>query len=100
AVVGQIGAAVPAVTAVWGTDWPQYVVAVLPASQAEFDANSGAGPGLDSIAAFATTDGDDPVHNTKTGRRLIVSASQLDTFTEVGQRIVLRHEISHLAAVD
>jgi len=97
---GEIDAAIPAVTAVWGTDWPQYVVAIVPGSQAEFDANSGAGPGLDSVAAFATTDGDDPVHNTRTGRRLLISPGELGRLSQVGQGIVLRHEITHLAAVN
>ena len=96
----QIDAAIPAVTAVWGSGWPQYVVAILPGSQAEFDANSGAGPGLDTVAAFATSDGDDPVHNTRTGRRLLISPTELGGLSIVGQRIVLRHEITHLAALD
>ncbi|MGN6608664.1 MAG: hypothetical protein ACTHMS_16850, partial [Jatrophihabitans sp.] len=92
-VIRDVDDAVPAVTAVWGTDWPRFVAVVVTASKAEFDATVGgtAGAGPDSVAALAVNDGTDPVHETTVGRRLVISPGELQRLSPIGRQILLRH---------
>jgi hypothetical protein len=96
----DIDRAVPAVSAVWGPDWPRYVVAIVPDSQAELAANSGTSASTDDLAALAVNDGTDPLTNHTRGPRLVVTPDQLSRLTATGRQIVLRHEIAHLASFD
>ena len=89
-------ASIPRVTQVWGP-WPERVAVLVPASAQEMSGLLGGGD-LSQIAAVATAelgggaDGYDP-----TGDRVVVNP---DTFTGLGQlgrRIVLTHEVTHVA---
>lgn len=94
-----VEAAVPAVTAVWGPDWVQDVAVIVPASDAELLAQSGESSDASlSVAAAAVSDGQDPVSGTVYGQRLIVNAAALAQLSPVGRQIVIRHEITHIAA--
>jgi hypothetical protein len=97
----DIDRAVPAVTAVWGPGWPQYVLAIVPDSQTEAADNGGTALGPDDdVAAVAVDDGRDPLHDTTTGRRLVITPGQLARLSDTGRRLVLVHEITHLATAD
>jgi hypothetical protein len=86
---------------VWGTGWPQYVVVIVPSTNAEYQANSGNGAGSgDSVAALAVNDGLDPVHETTIGRRLLIAPGKLGELSSLGRQIVLRHEVTHIADAD
>jgi hypothetical protein len=88
-------AGVAAVSAVWGTHWSQRVVVLIPASTAEYTALTGAA--VRETAAAAVTDGIDSGTGRPYGQRLVINPTQLGELSPVGQRIVLAHEITHLA---
>lgn len=92
---GDIDADVAAVTRVWGAGWSQRVVALLPASAAQFGALTGSG--VREVSAAAVTDGIDSVTGRPYGQRLVLNPAQLQRLSATGLRIVLTHEITHLA---
>jgi hypothetical protein len=94
-----VEAAVPAVTAVWGPAWSQDVAAVVPASQQELTAQTGQSSDVTTqVAAVAVSDGQDPVSGTVYGQRLLVNPGALARLSPLGRRIVIRHEITHIAS--
>jgi hypothetical protein len=93
--VADVDAAVGEVTSVWGTRWSQRVAVILPATAAEFTAESGvsasgAGADIAAVTVFET-----PADNS--GARVIVNPDSLGRLTALGRTIVLRHEITHVA---
>jgi hypothetical protein len=95
-----VDAAVPAVSKVWREPWTRYVAVVVPGSAAELDAAVGEASSLTTgVAAAAVSDPADPVTGAVTGQRLIVNPAALARLTDVGRQIVLRHEVTHMAAV-
>lgn len=96
ALARSVDAAVPAVTAVWGTDWNQQIAVVVSSSPAEFGALVGS-DGILDVSAAAVTAGIDPVSRAPYGQRLLLAPDTLARLSAVGQRIVLRHELTHLA---
>jgi hypothetical protein len=97
AVASAVDAAVPAVSAVWGTAWSQQVAVLVTGSDAAFQAAVGAPEQLEDVSAAAVTDGVDPVTHRAFGQRLVLAPDALGRLTAVGEQIVLRHEITHLA---
>lgn len=98
-VEATVEAAVPAVTAVWGPDWAQDVAVIVPASDAELLAQSGESSDASlTVAAAAVSDGEDPVSGAVYGQRLIVNSAALGQLSPIGQQIVIRHEMTHIAA--
>jgi hypothetical protein len=94
-----VDAAVPVVTSVWGAGWSQDVAVIVPSSEAELQAQ--AGESMDAtltVAAVAISDGQDPVSGQVYGQRLIVNPAALRQLSDLGQRIVIQHEITHIAA--
>jgi hypothetical protein len=89
-------AAVTAVTAVWGTGWTQRVAVVVPASTAEFDSLTGTA--ARDVSAAALTEGVDAASGEPYGQRLVLDPSELPRLTAAGRAIVMRHEVTHLAA--
>ncbi len=95
AVAARLPADVAAVTRFWGTDWNQSVLVIVASSDAEFDALAGSRGGSD-IAAVAVADavsGGAPV-----GQRVVVAAAAAERLTDTTLRVVLRHELTHVAA--
>lgn len=90
--IHEVDDAVTAVTAAWGTDWAQSVVVVIPGSQQEMSALIGDGLVLDRIAAVATA------ASSQAGQRVVVNPDNLDELGPEVRRVVIRHEIAHLAA--
>lgn len=94
-----VQAAVPAVTAVWGPDWSQDVAVVVPGSEEELRAQAGESSDVSlDVAAVAVSDGQNPLTGAVYGQRLIVNPGALARLSAVGRRIVIRHEITHIAA--
>jgi hypothetical protein len=98
-IAAAVDAAVPAVSAVWTPPWTRYVVVVVPGSAAELAATAGASSPLTTdVAAAAISDGADPVTGAVPDQRLIVDPDALARLTAIGTQIVVRHEVTHIAA--
>ena len=98
-VAADIGQAIDAVEAFWGTDWPHEIDVVATGSQQQFEAKAGGGSAAQwaDIAAIAVADRVDPAQRTALGQR-IVFAPGAAGMTERALRIVLTHELFHYAA--
>jgi hypothetical protein len=98
-VASDIGAAVDAVEAFWGVDWPREISIVAAASDGQFAAAAGGGPESQwaDIAAVTVADRVDPAHRVVVGER-IVFAPAAANMSERALRIVLTHELFHYAA--
>jgi hypothetical protein len=98
-VAADIGQAIDAVEAFWGTDWPHEIDIVATGSQQQFEANAGGGSAAQwaDIAAIAVADRVDPTQRAALGQR-IVFAPGAAGMTERALRIVLTHELFHYAA--
>jgi hypothetical protein len=97
-VAATVAAAVPAVSAVWGTDWSRDVAVVVPSTAAELSAQVGQSSEVTTdIAAVTVSDGQDPLSGTVFGQRLIVNPAALRRLSAVGRQITVRHEITHIA---
>jgi hypothetical protein len=92
-----VDAAIPAVSAVWGTDWSQRVAVLVPSDAKEFAAMVGENNTSPDVSAVAVTDGVDAASHKPYGQRLVMDPAALANLSTVGQRIVARHEITHLA---
>jgi hypothetical protein len=95
----DIGQAVQAVEAFWGTDWPHDIDVVATGSQQQFEERAGGGPAGQwaDIAAIAVADRVDPGRRIALGQR-IVFAPGAAGMSESSLRIVLTHELFHYAA--
>jgi hypothetical protein len=97
-VAAAVDDAVPAVSAVWPRPWTKYVVAVVPGSPEELTAEVGpSSPITSEVAAAAIADPANTVTGEVPGQRLIVNPDALAQLTAVGRRIVIRHEVTHIA---
>jgi hypothetical protein len=92
----QVDAAIPQVTRVWGGHWSQRVVVIVPTAATEFAALTGSG--VREVSAAAVTDGIDSGTDRPYGQRLVINPTQFDKLSALGRRIVLEHEITHLAS--
>ncbi len=90
--------AVPAVTAVWGPRWRRQVAVLLPDTQTEMAALVGERFALARIAAVAIADYTDARTGVARGQRVVVNPVNLNRLSPLGRRIVLRHEITHIAS--
>lgn len=96
--VAESDAAVPRVTAVWGRDWPQRVVVLVPSSQTELAKVVHDTGNLDQIAAVATAEvNTGPGRPDAVGDRVAVNPPNFRKLAAVGRRVVLTHEITHVA---
>lgn len=94
-----VDAAVPVVTSVWGNDWSQDVAVIVPSTDQELLAQAGQSSDATlTVAAAAVSDGQDPVTGAVYGQRLIVNPDALRQLSPVGQRIVVQHEMTHIAS--
>lgn len=93
----DVDAAVPRVTAVWGTGWPQQVAVVVPADQDELARLVTTRGSLSPIAALAVAG---PVRGgtARGGDRVVVNPVNMARLAAVGRRIVLTHEVTHVAS--
>ncbi len=98
-VAADIGQAIDAVDAFWGTDWPRVITVVATGSQPQFQTEAGGGPPARwaDIAAVAVADRVDPARRIAIGQRIVFAPGAAD-MSEQALRIVLRHELFHYAA--
>ena len=98
-VAADMGHAVDAVEAFWGTDWPHDVDVVATGSQQQFEARAGGGPAGQwaDIAAIAVADRVDPARRIALGQRIVFAPGAVG-MSERSLRIVLSHELFHYAA--
>lgn len=94
-------AAVPRVTAVWGKAWLQRVVVLVPTSQRQVSDLIGTRTALTQIAAVAVSQvaGSGGAYRA-VGSRIIVNPPNFDQLTSLGRRVVLAHEVTHIASRD
>lgn len=94
----ECDAAVPRVTAVWGSGWAQKVVLLVPDSSAELQRLVLDVGDVSNVAAVATAElidastGYHPV-----GDRVVVNPKNFRDLGPVGRRVVLTHEVTHVA---
>ncbi|WP_019630883.1 hypothetical protein [Actinomadura atramentaria] len=87
--------AVPAVTAVTGRNWARRVVALAPAQPSVAAALAGADQDLTQIAALATVA---PGGKGARGEdRVLISPGTFNRLNALGRRVVLTHELTHVA---
>lgn len=98
AVAAELDAAVAAVTAVWGQQWARRAAVILPGSLEEMRALVGPALAVDGIAAAAVADAVDLAAHTAVGQRVVLNPDQAGRLPESARRIVLRHELTHVAA--
>lgn len=92
----EVDAAVGAVTAVWGPGWARQAVVFVPDSADELRAVLGGPTGSASTDVAAQTLGDPS--NPRAGVRVVLDPTAQTQLSPLGLRIVLRHELSHVAA--
>lgn len=93
-----VDAAVPVVTGVWGTGWARQVAVLVPGSDNELSALVGQGTALTDVSAETVFDAQDPAHGAQYGQRLVLNPHALALLTPTGLRIVVQHEITHIAS--
>lgn len=92
----DVDAAVPRVTAAVGEGWPQRVAVLVPADQDELGRLVQTGGSLEPIAALAVSG---PVRggSGRAGDRVLVNPANLARLGPLGRRVVLTHEVTHIA---
>jgi hypothetical protein len=94
----EVAADIPRVTAVWGHGWARKAVVLAPSTQHELGQVAGDFGKLDNIAAVASAEVNvgsgkpDPV-----GDRIGINPDNWLKLSPLGQRIVLTHELTHVA---
>lgn len=97
-VAAALDAAVPRVSQVWGEGWSQRVVAVVPSSQTELGRIVGGRGDYTQIAAVATAELTDPGSGYHpVGDRILVNPPNFAKLGNLGRRVVLTHEVTHVA---
>lgn len=95
----DFGGAVAAVEGFWDSDWPDEIVVVATDSAAQFESEGGLDPRLEwgDIAAVAAAEEVDVAHRRAAGQRIVL-APGATAMSDAALRIVLAHELFHLAA--
>lgn len=91
--------AIAAVDVFWGTDWPRDIVVLATGSDAQFTAEAHLDPHRQwsDIAAVAVADEVDFADRRAVGQRIVLAPGAAE-MTDTALRIVLTHELFHLAA--
>ncbi|MFN2517954.1 MAG: hypothetical protein ABR604_02760 [Jatrophihabitantaceae bacterium] len=97
-IAAAVDAAVPVVTGVWGVGWARQVAVLVPASDQELAALAGQGSALTDISALTVFDAQDSAGGTRYGQRLVLNPHALSQLTPAGLRIVVQHEVTHMAS--
>jgi hypothetical protein len=97
----ETDAAVPRVNAVWGSDWSQRVVVLVPSTQRQVSSLIGGATHLSQIAALAVAQVEEHDGGYRSsGNRVIVNPPNFNQLGALGRRIVLTHEVTHVATRD
>ncbi|KZS55394.1 hypothetical protein A4G26_03060 [Mycobacterium kansasii] len=98
-VAANLGPAIEAVAAFWGTDWPHEISVVAAGSDDQFRTAAGGGPASRwaDIAAVTVVEHVDTARRTAAGQRIVFAPGAAD-MSQSALRIVLTHELFHYAA--
>jgi len=90
--------AVRRVSGFWGTDWNSHVVIVTPSTSTQFARllSRPGGEGLDQVAAI--TQGAIEPGQRAQGDRVVINPKAFTTLQPMGRRVVITHELTHVAA--
>ena len=89
---------IPRVDAVWGTAWSQRAVVLVPSTDKELNALVGDDSDLSQIAAVATAELPGRAGPAgAVGDRVIVSPANFAKLGDLGRRVVMTHEVTHVA---
>ncbi|HEU5473977.1 MAG TPA: hypothetical protein VFV67_25305 [Actinophytocola sp.] len=94
----ELDSSVAAVSKLWGTDWSQRVALLVPDTPEEMRALVGAGFPVESVVAVAVADRVDSARRAVAGQRVVLSPTSAKSLSAASLRVVLRHEILHVAA--
>jgi hypothetical protein len=95
--VATVDAAVPRVRGVVGGRLPRRVAVLIPDDEKEMAALVGEKLVLGTIAAVAVADSVDTARDRALGQRIVVNPANIDRLGKLGRRVVLEHEVTHLA---
>jgi hypothetical protein len=93
----EVDAVVPRVRRVVGGRLPARVAVIVPDDQKEMSALVGEHLVLGTIAAVAVADSVDTARDQAVGQRIVVNPANVDRLGPLGRRVVLEHEVTHLA---
>ena len=97
-VAAVTAAAVPRVDAVWGPDWRRGAVVLVPTDGREMSELLGSDNDLSQIAAVATAElGGGAQEFDPSGDRILVNPDTFGRLGQLGRRVVLTHELTHVA---
>jgi hypothetical protein len=97
-IADEAAADIPRVTAVWGTRWARRVVVLVPSTQHELSKVVDDYGDLDHIAAVATAEVQTQAgHPDPVGDRVGINPDNWPKLSPLGRRIVLTHELTHVA---
>jgi hypothetical protein len=97
AFVATVDDVVPRVRAAVGGRLPRRVAVLIPDDEEEMSSLVGEKLVLDTIAAVAVADSVDTERDTALGQRIVVNPANIDRLGQLGRRVVLAHEVTHLA---
>lgn len=94
----ELDAAVPPVDRLWGHEWPRRALVVVTRTEAEMAALlGGEAAGYRQLAAV--TRGELGLEeDSAAAERIIVNPKAYRELSEVGRRVIMRHEVAHVAA--
>jgi hypothetical protein len=97
-VAGDVHEAIPQVTKVWGTRWAQRAVVIVPRTMRQMALIDADRENLSEIAALTSAEvSTRPGHPTPVGDRITINPRNWPRLSPLGQSIVLRHELTHVA---
>jgi hypothetical protein len=88
---------VPVVSRVWGQNWNSQVAVLIPDTDAEFAAVTADSGDTRDLAAVSVADQVLP-DGTVLGARIVLNPSTLTKLDSAGRRLVVQHELTHIAA--
>lgn len=96
-VADAVDAAVPRVTSVYGTGWSRKVVVLVPDTSEELAELLDTRSDFSQIAAVATAELENSAEYAPVGDRVIVNPPNFAKLGTLGRRVVLTHEVTHVA---
>lgn len=89
--------AIARVSAVWGDEWSRRVVVIVPGDTKQMATVLGRSSvtGLGKLAAV-TTGAVERTGNGRSADRIVLNPKAFDSFTTLGRRVVLTHEVTHV----
>ena len=88
------------VTAVWGANWAQRAVLVVPGDLTQFELVTGERGDLSNVEAVQSTEqfqSDHGVAEAQTANRITINPEPYAALSDIGRRVVITHELAHVA---